>query len=361
MYSILLVEDEELERKFLRHLVENCGRPVRVAGEAANGKEAVELAEMLNPDIVLMDIRMPGMDGLEATARIKAKNPAVEVIIITAHGRFSYSQQAIKNKVSDYLLKPVQPEVLAEALDRVITGLEAQPPGVERFLATAPALNAAASDLVKAIRYCDAGTARQSVNRLVDGFLSETGHPDREQLAAFAFEMLVTAGQGLLAAGAGEVAVSSQQNDLAREIKNISSLPGLVAWAEKVYRVHISWVQEHNATGDRAVIRRVQEYMRRHYSRGVTLEEAAGYVHLSPAYLSRLFKQKTGSSFVEHLTALRLEGAKELLIASDQTIDQIATTVGFKNNSYFTAVFKKREGVTPSEFRARGQADGSRA
>lgn len=361
MYSILLVEDEELERKFLRHLVENCGRPVRVAGEAATGREAVELAGLLQPDIILMDIRMPGMDGLEATGLIKAKNHAVEVIILTAHGRFSYSQQAIKNKVADYLLKPVQPEELNEALDRVIAGLEAQPPGVERFLATAPALNASAADLVKAIRYCDAGAAGQAVNRLMEGFLKETGHPDREQLAAFAFEMLVTAGQGLLAAGAGEVAVSSQQNELAREIKNISSLPGLVAWAEKVYQTHINWVQEHNASGDRAVIRRVQEYMRQHYRRGVALEEAAGYVHLSPAYLSRLFKQKTGRSFVEYLTALRLEGAKELLLASDQTIDQIATTVGFKNNSYFTAVFKKREGITPSEFRSRAQSDGSRA
>ncbi|MDQ0285808.1 YesN/AraC family two-component response regulator [Desulfofundulus luciae] len=107
MYKILLAEDEELERRFLRHLVENAGLPLVVAGEATNGREAVELAELLQPEIIFMDIKMPGTDGLAATRTIKEKNPALEVIIITAHGEFSYSQQAIKYKVADYLLKPV--------------------------------------------------------------------------------------------------------------------------------------------------------------------------------------------------------------------------------------------------------------
>lgn len=353
IYRILLVEDEELERKFLRHLVETSGLPVKVCGEAATGREAVEQAALLRPDIVLMDIRMPGMDGLEATRLIKEKNPAVEVIIITAHGRFSYSQQAIKSKVADYLLKPVQPEELADALNRVISGLEAQPPVIERFLDTAPALHTAAGDLFQAVRFCDPEAAHRAVDNLIENFLKQTGHPSREQMAAFAFELLVVAGQGLLAAGAGEVGVSAQQNELARDIKDISTISDLQAWADKMYRAHILWVQNHNADNDRAAIRQVQEYMRRHYNRGITLQQAARYVHLSPAYLSRLFKQKTGQSFIEYLTELRLEGAKELLLSSDSTIDQIASQVGFKNNSYFTAVFKKREGITPSEFRSR--------
>ncbi|HUW65439.1 MAG TPA: response regulator [Spirochaetia bacterium] len=353
MYKILLVEDEELERQFLRHLVQTCGCPVEVAGEAKSGKEAVEMAADVHPDIILMDIRMPGLDGLEATRLIKARQPAVEVIILTAHGTFSYSQQAIKSKVADYLLKPVQPEELAEALDRVIAGLEAQTPGVERFLATAPPLNAAATDLVKAIRYCDPAAARQAVAGLLSGFLRETERPEKEQLAALAFEMLVTAGQGLLAGGAGEVALSSQQSDLAREIRDIGTVSGLTAWAERMYTAHIRWIRDHRATGDQAVIGQVKEYLRRHYREEITLARAAGSVHLNPAYLSRLFKQKSGQSFVAYLTLLRLENAKELLLSSDRTIDQIAADVGFRNNSYFTTVFRKREGITPSEFRSR--------
>ncbi|MDQ0285809.1 YesN/AraC family two-component response regulator [Desulfofundulus luciae] len=74
---------------------------------------------------------------------------------------------------------------------------------------------------------------------------------------------------------------------------------------------------------------------------------------------ARLFKQRTGQSFIDYLTEVRLNEAKALLLAGEKTIDQIASAVGF-NNSYFTAVFKKREGVTPSEFRQRRRGDGSR-
>jgi len=348
LYNVLLAEDEELERRFLRHLLETCGRPVRMAGEAKNGREAVEMAAAVRPDIILMDIRMPGLDGLEATRLIKARHPAVEVIILTAHGNFSYSQLAIKSRVADYLLKPVRPTELAEALDRVIARLEEQP-GMERFLATAPPLNAAAADLVTAVRYGDVAAARRAVAEMVAGFGRDT---PREQLAALAFEMLVTAGQGLLAAGAGPVALSSQQNDMARDIRNIATPEGLSEWAEKMAATHVRWVRDHHAGRDRAVIAQIKEYLRGHYGEELTLARVAGYVHLNPAYLSRLFKQKTGRSFVEHLTLLRLEKAKELLLGTDRTIDQIAAEVGFRNNSYFTAVFRKREGVTPSEFRS---------
>ncbi|NHM25658.1 helix-turn-helix transcriptional regulator [Desulfofundulus sp. TPOSR] len=67
-----------------------------------------------------------------------------------------------------------------------------------------------------------------------------------------------------------------------------------------------------------------------------------------------------GQSFIDYLTQVRLNEAKALLLAGEKTIDQIASAVGFNNNSYFTAVFKKREGVTPSEFRQRRRGDGSR-
>ncbi|WP_243113757.1 response regulator [Desulfofundulus salinus] len=108
MYKILLAEDEELERRFLHHLVEIAGLPLVVVGEATNGREAVELAELLQPEIILMDIKMPGIDGLAATRTIKEKKPAVEVIIITAYGEFSYSQQPSGSFKPGLFKPPVQ-------------------------------------------------------------------------------------------------------------------------------------------------------------------------------------------------------------------------------------------------------------
>ncbi|MGB9802782.1 response regulator transcription factor [Desulfofundulus sp.] len=360
MYKILLAEDEELERRFLRHLLENTGLPLYVVGEATNGREAVELAELLQPEIILMDIKMPGMDGLAATRKIKEKNPAVEVIIITAHGEFSYSQQAIKYKVADYILKPVQPDELATCLEKVISQQVKRASAIEGLLDTAPPLYPQVTDLVNAIKYLDREAAIRAGNELVDAFLSEIEQPAPQQLAAFAFEFLVMAGQALLTPGEGKVNLSSRQNELARQISLLQSPSDLRRWVEKVVITHIAWMQEQIPGTDQVFIWRVKELIRKNYTKPITLTQIARQVHLSPAYLSRLFKQRTGQSFIEYLTEVRLNEAKALLLTGEETIDQIAGKVGFSNNSYFTAVFKKREGVTPSEFRQRRRGDGSR-
>lgn len=361
VYKILLAEDEELERAFLRHLVENTGLPVTVVGEAANGREAVKLAEITQPEIILMDIKMPGMDGLTATRLIKEKNPTVEVIIITAYGEFSYSQQAIKNKVADYLLKPVQPEELFTCLKKITSQLAQKASDIEGILYTAPPLYSQATTLVSAIKLLDREAAIQIGYDLVNTFLSEIKHPTPRQIATFAFEFLIMAGQALLKPGEGKVNLSSQQNELARQITLLNSPGDLYRWVENVVHTYIHWLQEQASSTDQNIIRQVKELIHNNYNKPISLSQVANQVHLSPAYLSRLFKQRTGQSFIDYLTQVRVNEAKALLLAEDKTIDQIASAVGFNNNSYFTAVFKKREGVTPSEFRQRRRGGGSRA
>ena len=94
--------------------------------EASNGEEAVELARRILPDIVLMDIKMPGMDGLQATAIIREELPATKIIILTAHDEFSYVQKALKLGAVDFLLKPVRPVKLIEVLNEVYGQLIAE-------------------------------------------------------------------------------------------------------------------------------------------------------------------------------------------------------------------------------------------
>lgn len=117
--KLLIVDDERIERAALRHFFASNDLGVQVIGEAVNGLQAVELNKTLKPDIITMDIRMGMMDGLKATECIKRDNPKVEIIILTAYGLFEYSQQAIKNQVFDYLLKPVKEKELIYAIERV--------------------------------------------------------------------------------------------------------------------------------------------------------------------------------------------------------------------------------------------------
>jgi YesN/AraC family two-component response regulator len=123
----MIIEDEVLERKALRFLVQKFfSDSIEVVGEASNGKIGVEKAILYKPDLILMDIRMPIMDGIEASRLIKSNRPETEFIIFTAYNDFEYAKQAINIGVNDYLLKPCPNEEFKEAINKVINKIEAR-------------------------------------------------------------------------------------------------------------------------------------------------------------------------------------------------------------------------------------------
>lgn len=128
MRSVLLVDDQALFRKALASLLSDAGW--EVVGEAANGNEAVELAHKLKPDLVLMDIRMPDMNGLEATRLIKGDDSNVNVVILTVSDEEDDLFEALKIGANGYMLKNVRPELLFELLEGVFLGEIAITPAV---------------------------------------------------------------------------------------------------------------------------------------------------------------------------------------------------------------------------------------
>ena len=106
MYRMLIVDDEKIERTGLCGLVRRFGYPFEIF-QAANGKQAVQLLGHTEVDVLITDIRMPLMDGLELTDWVRKNRPAVHVVIASAYGDFAYAQKAISMQVRDYLLKPV--------------------------------------------------------------------------------------------------------------------------------------------------------------------------------------------------------------------------------------------------------------
>jgi len=119
MPGLLIADDEDIVRDTIRSVVESAGLDLGPIGEAHTGQEAVTLALQMQPDIILMDVRMPGMDGLEATRAIRSQQPSVKVVILTAYDEFAFSQEALRLGAIDYLLKPVRPSVLLEVLSRI--------------------------------------------------------------------------------------------------------------------------------------------------------------------------------------------------------------------------------------------------
>ncbi|MCM0648191.1 response regulator [Clostridium swellfunianum] len=121
MLKMLIVEDEDFERTALKFIVNKYfSDRIEVAGEASNGEQAVQSSLSLKPDIILMDINMPIMDGLKASEKIKENNKDAEIIILTAYNYFEYAKRGITIGVFDYLLKPFSDAEFLDSVNRVI-------------------------------------------------------------------------------------------------------------------------------------------------------------------------------------------------------------------------------------------------
>lgn len=126
MAGLLLADDAPIIRSTIARIVSRANKELTPIVEACNGEEAVELARRVRPDIVLMDIKMPGIDGLQATAIIRQELPDAKVIILTAYDEFPYVQKALKLGAVDFLLKPVRPAKLIEVIDEVYRQVQAE-------------------------------------------------------------------------------------------------------------------------------------------------------------------------------------------------------------------------------------------
>src|SRR5690625_2121339 len=103
----------------MKKFIENNFTDLTVVGEAVNGRKAIELAETTQPDIIFMDIKMPGINGLEAIGEINEKYPAIKFILVSAYDSFDYAKEAMQYGIKDYILKPAKKEEIVKTLFRL--------------------------------------------------------------------------------------------------------------------------------------------------------------------------------------------------------------------------------------------------
>ena len=127
---VLITDDQTLFRSGLAKLLE-ADKRIEVIGEAGDGEEAIEMVESMSPDVVLMDLKMPNLDGVEATARITQAHPEVKVLVLTTFDADNHFIQALKAGASGYVLKDSEPDAIVSSILAVVSG--------ERVMATAGA------------------------------------------------------------------------------------------------------------------------------------------------------------------------------------------------------------------------------
>lgn len=125
---LMLADDHRMIREGLRRSLSELG--FTVVGEARNGSEALDLAAALRPDVVLMDVTMPELDGVEATRQLKARQPEVKVVVLTMHADHDILTQAIRAGANGYLVKDCSTDEIAMAIDAVALGETALSPGL---------------------------------------------------------------------------------------------------------------------------------------------------------------------------------------------------------------------------------------
>lgn len=274
LVEILIADDEPLERELLLFAMEklkvNCS-----IKQASHGQEVIDMMMEQDFDLILMDIRMPKVDGLTASCEVKKRNPKTEIIIISAYGDFQYAQKAIQSGVSDYILKPFELHELIEKVSKAI----------QRILAK---------------------------------------REEDEKISALRLAV--------------EESIPFLRSGLVKKLLSEQVINEKAAIAESSYH---------------PIIRQCKDIVAQSYTEPLTLNIIAEKLHVNPSYLSRLFKKIEKINFIDYLIQYRLNQAKVLLSSSDYSIDQIAADTGFGTHQYFSTLFRKREGMCPSEYRSK--------
>ena len=524
LYRVLLVDDEEDIREGISRKMDWLGLGFSLVGEAANGQDALELAESLRPDVILTDIKMPFMDGLELCRILTDRLPAARFVVFSGFDAFEYAKQAIQMNVVEYILKPINADELSAVLRRLKDQLDREraerrnvellrsrymenlpilrelfyanlldgriEPGTEReraahldidlqgeewavglayigsdrrdalstlsvqklleesltadrcrlslyndWVAVIVSLTESFTsyDLIRVLdRVCTlaasylgltltvgvgapckelSGMARSAAEaRTALEYRSMVGRgqviyigdlePDGGQVLTFeeADERTLTAAVRLgseqevrdaaatLAGKIREANPSAGQYNLflmelvTHLIKMIrrsgvgmeevfgtgfslpvqkSALPRLEEledWCAERYLRLWTLIRRRQTDSAGQTVETAKEYIRQHYAESdLSVEKLCAYLHLSSTYFSTLFKRETGTSFTAYVTTVRMEAAAEAIRGTEEKTYLIAQRCGYEDPNYFSYVFKRHFGVTPTKYRSEGK------
>lgn len=357
MVNILIVDDERVERMALRQIIEQGIENIKIVGEAENGRRAIQLAEELQPDLILMDIQMPETDGLAAIREISKRCPAIQYIIVSAYDTFEYARRALRLGVKDYLLKPSRIDTIIETVLNVTNRIREEKNDrntkkqeqlkIQKLVDSYHEANRAALETEKNILEQLRQGKVEEVPRHVLSFVeycSASGKSISEtQQRVLKIVLLIS--QVLYEMGVKiETPFYSLQ---ATNYKQLKAETQIVL--EKILFARTSMNSEISPN----IFQVLKKFIVENSHKNLNLDIVAAYVKLSPYYVSKLFKEQSGTNFIDFLTECRIKNARRMLGNPTKSLKEITFEVGFHDPSYFSRVFKRSQGISPTEYRKR--------
>ena len=386
MYRILIIDDEPIVKIALRSILPWEEHGFSICGTASNGMEAMSLIEKQQPDVIITDLKMPEMDGLELIRTLKEKNYPGEILVLSNYEDFDSVRSALLLGAADYLLKiKISPDTLLTCLNKTTKKLQEK---ADRKVPV-PKETISENRNRQLLSFFEGESSLSSFteeNRSSDlhfmqepcaicyvtfeKFLSNEAFSISGKLLC---DMILDAVQGVLQPHilvlndySALVVFSQKELDISQMkveqlIKKLynrftmyqsfapdmpyqENLPDYEE-ARKIYQTFTA--NEGHYKDD---VAKTLSYIEENYMNHLTLSSISANVSLSSSYLCRIFKSEVGTSITSYLNNLRIRKAATLIKDSKLSLKEISTMVGIDDQLYFSRLFRKCMGISPSEY-----------
>lgn len=404
-YRILLADDEPIILSGLQSMLRWEEYGCAVAGTARNGEQALEFIRQYRPDIVICDINMPLLTGLELLGRCAEEIPETVFVMLTNYENFDMARESMRNRAVDYLLKiDLDEQKLAQSVERAVGECEKR----GRLARTEPPEGAIPADAIR--RYVaelltgedsEAAAAGLKTQGVADAcavaelIMDPSSIPniatftpeERERLFTFHHRLVEDLAQKLfhgvghvvLPRGSGAwlylwnlensellprfhaklTATLGEISQMRLSILITDTLP-----AERLGELRLQFAALHaeftlsprsvlrydQVTAHTDYVEAAKQYIECHILERFSVQDAAAAIGITPNYLSSLFKRQLGQNFIDFVNARKVQHACILLRDGRHLVYEVSHMLGYDNAYYFTKVFKRYRGVTPSEY-----------
>ncbi|MFK7692828.1 response regulator [Paenibacillus sp. HJGM_3] len=343
--EILIVDDEPMIRQGLKAMVAQLGDPITAIHLAENGEEALNRIEKRLPDVVLTDIRMPRMDGLELCRELAQRENEIPVIVISGYHDFEYAQKCLSYGVKEYILKPVNKKNLHDTLLKLIGKLQKQRAQARLSAFDFEPWIEAAEDAIWTMQDARLEEQLDTLREQIEPYGTE-----RMLLSEFLQKLYAQLARKLQARNVALALPAWEAAAVAEPVTDEATQRVFEAFAERT-RGLLKELRTRRKGKLKDPIEEAKEYIDRHLAKEVSLEEVAEQLGFNPSYFSQLFKLTTNETFVQYRIKRRMERAKQLLEQPHYRIVDISYEIGYADHAHFTKTFKKMEGCSPSEYR----------
>lgn len=416
MYRLMIIDDDEILRKGLIKNINWEEHNIKVVAEAMNGKDALSKIELYMPEIILSDIRMPFMDGIELAKYIYENHPQIKILLLSAYEEFEYAKKALQYHVSDYIMKYESNEVILDRVNQLINQYEIDKKHKEiieknkdyiikdfmqkicfnqleeneiqqKIIENSFGFRLGSFSVLSIVleTYNSKGETRLlNVTNAKDYILSIRGYLKKYNFDSIEFQdkenikLVINYNSDIeveidefyrilnqmiyeiekdhpirILIGGGifyrELFEMSKAYLEAEEALSTIKLLGKNNWNTKVILLGMTKNKHENMVD---VMDKIVKFINENYADPeLSLQSIAKQVYLSPNYISSLFKKYQDLNISNYIIDVRMKNAEKLLKETNLKAYEIANMVGYTNSQYFSILFKRTTGFSPSDYR----------